>query len=68
MKYECYLCGKSVQTNDLFGRLSLMIEDQNDIVTTLKEHKICGWCVHRFDFWQRIIQEKIKEEKTKKSK
>ena len=68
MKYKCYLCGKSIQTNDIFATITTNIENHGDIIKTLLDEKICSWCSYRFDYWQRLIQEKVKEEKAKKNK
>jgi len=69
MKYKCYLCGRSIQTNDIFATITTNIENcGGDIIKTLLDEKICSWCSYRFDYWRKVIQEKLKEEKPKKSK
>ena len=58
---------------DVSNSFNLEIKDR-DIATievmhdTLLDEKICSWCSYRFDYWRRVIQEKLKEEKAKKSK
>ncbi len=65
MKYKCYLCGKSIETNDMFATISTHVENKGDIIETLLEEKICSWCANRFDYWQKKILEIVKKEKTK---
>lgn len=52
MKYNCYLCNKEVRTNDIFATMSFELEQiDGDIIETIKEEKICGFCVHRFEYY-----------------
>ena len=66
MKYKCYLCGRKVDTNHLMATISTNIEiydkDCNQVVTTLLDENICGWCAHQFESLKRIIQEGLKKE------
>lgn len=68
MKFECYLCGKKIVTNDLFGSMGFYIEGGGDIIDTIQEEKLCSWCVHRFGYWREIIKEYLKKEKKKETK
>ncbi len=66
IKYNCYLCGKKIETNNLFATIMISIECEGDIIDTLLEEKICGWCANRFDYWKNKIQEMVKKEKNGK--
>jgi hypothetical protein len=65
MKYECYLCGKKVETTDMFATFSTHIENEGDIIHTELNEKICSWCAYKFEYLRRFIKEGIKKEKLK---
>lgn len=63
MKYECYFCGRKVETTDLFATISTHIETEGNIIEDLKYEKLCGWCASHLDYWRKIIKEHEDKEK-----
>jgi len=73
MRTKCYLCEKKIETTDLIATLNIHIESNagtknQDIIKTIIEENICGWCADRFDYWQKKIIEIVRTEKRGKTK
>lgn len=64
MKYKCYLCGKNIQTNDIFATISTQVENEQDIIgSNLLCEKICSICAYRFEYWRKKILELARTDK-----
>ena len=70
MKYECYFCGREIETNDIFATVNIHIEngadeEGGDILETLLCKKICSICARPmgFNYLRRIIEEGLRNRK-----